>query len=112
MFSYPYGNMPNPYLQKQEVIRVTGMNGAQAYAMSPNSSVLVLDENEPLLYLLVTDGAGYKTITTYTITPYEPKPVIDLEKLIKRIERLEERYESDTATANSKKQYVKPNQQS
>lgn len=98
---YPY---INNYMPKQEVIRVTGMNGANAYAMPPNSSTLVLDENEPLVYLLMTDGAGYKTVTPYTITPYKPEPPVDMKALLERIERLERRYESDTATVNTKKQ--------
>lgn len=99
--TYPY---MNNYMQKQEVTRVTGMNGANAYAMPPNSSTLVLDENEPLVYLLMTDGAGYKTVTPYTITPYKPEPTADVKELIARIERLEKRYEPDTTTANTKKQ--------
>ena len=84
-------------MNKQEVVRVTGLNGAHAYNMPPNSSALVLDETEPLIYLLMTDGAGYKTVTPYTITPYTPEPTPDMKSLIERIERLEAKYESNTA---------------
>jgi hypothetical protein len=42
----------NPYQQisnHQEVIRVNGRQGAEAYQMAPNSSVLLLDENAPVV---------------------------------------------------------------
>lgn len=34
---------------KQEVIRVNGRNGANAYQMAPNSSILLLDETAPVV---------------------------------------------------------------
>lgn len=36
------------YLQKYEVIRVNGENGARALQMMPNSSVLLLDDTAPI----------------------------------------------------------------
>ena len=37
--------------------------------MSPNSSIILLDESAPLIWLKMTDGAGYPTITPYRIEP-------------------------------------------
>ena len=98
---YNNANMYNPYLtvglQRQEVIRVNGRNGAEAYQMAPNSSVLLLDETTPVVWLKTTDGASYPTITGYTITPIKPKEtevaaseVNDYSKLEARIKKLEE----------------------
>ena len=97
--------LPSPALpQKQEVIRVHGQAGAQAYQMPPNSSVLLLDDADAIVYLKTTDGAGYPTITPYTITPYvQAKPEDAISELDKRLKKLEEIIESDSATVKSKR---------
>ena len=77
-------------LPRQEIIRVNGENGAKAYQMAPNSSALLLDESAPLVWLIQTDGAGYKTTTPYTIAPYQAQPAPDYNSLNDRITRLEE----------------------
>jgi len=83
--------MYNPYQPqaRSEVIRVTGENGARMYQMPPNSSALLLDESEPIVWLKQTDGAGYPTITPYKITPFTPEsPVKGLEERITRLEEI------------------------
>lgn len=75
--------------QRMEIIRVNGEGGARAYQMPPSSNALLLDEANPLVWLVQTDGAGYKTVTPYTITPYQTAPVPDLGSLEQRIARLE-----------------------
>ncbi len=49
--TYPnYGAMgQQTYPQRQEVVRVNGRNGANAYQMAPNSSILLLDETAPII---------------------------------------------------------------
>lgn len=76
--------------QRIEVIHVNGENGARAYQMAPNSSALLLDDTAPLVWLCQTDGAGYKTVTPYEISPYEPKPPVNISALEERITKLEE----------------------
>lgn len=76
----------NPY----RVINVTGEPGARAFQMPPNSSILLLDDTAPIVWLAQTDGAGYKTVTPYTITPYQPEPTVDIRSLESRIQKLEE----------------------
>ena len=61
------------------------------YRMLPNSSVLLLDELEPIVYLAQTDGAGYKTITAYDIQLHQELPPVDTRSLEQRISKLEER---------------------
>lgn len=75
--------------QRMEIIRVNGEGGARAYQMPPSSNALLLDEANPLVWLVQTDGAGYKTVTPYTITPYQAAPAPDLGSLEQRISRLE-----------------------
>ena len=45
--------------QRCQVIKVNGRNGADAFRMAADSSVLLLDENDPIVWLKTTDGAGY-----------------------------------------------------
>lgn len=80
----PYGQL------HQEVIKVNGRAGAEMYQLAPNSSMLLLDESAPIVWLKQTDGAGYPTLTPYTITPYEPEKPVDVKSLEERIVRLEE----------------------
>ena len=103
MYNYfnSFQNAPYQTLTaRQEIIRVCGENGARAYQMAPNSSVLLLDENNPVIYLKQSDGAGYSTLTSYKISPCEPEKQINTNDLEKRISRLEELiYESDIINA-------------
>lgn len=45
--------------------RVTGIDGAKAYQMAPNSTVALFDNNEDVMYIKTTDGAGFPTIRTF-----------------------------------------------
>lgn len=81
-----------PQMQSQQrmgIIRVNGEGGARAYQMPPSSDALLLDESAPMVWLVQTDGAGYKTVTPYTIAPYQAAPAPDLGSLEARISRLE-----------------------
>ena len=98
--SYPQ-SFPQAY-NRQEVVRVNGKNGAEAYVMSPNSSVLLLDETAPLVWLKTTDGAGYPSLTPYTITPYKAEAEPDFKSLEERISKLEEALNEPNHTGNRK----------
>lgn len=60
-----------PSQQPQSLIRVTGMDGAKAYQMPPNSSVALFDEGEDIFYVKTTDGAGFPTVRAFAFTPIE-----------------------------------------
>lgn len=95
-------SMPSP---KMEVIKVNGQNGVNMFRMPPSSSALLLDENEPIVWLVQTDGAGYKTSTPYKIIPFEPEKPVDVKSLEERIANLERmvlEYESNVATAEER----------
>lgn len=97
--SYPY---PSISPQRVEIPHVNGQNGAQAYQIPSNSSVLLLDDNAPIVYLVRTDSACYKTVTPYTIQEYVPEPPVDVKSLLDRVSKLERSvYESDTKPVNT-----------
>lgn len=86
----PISNAQNLQGQKQEVVRVNGIEGAKAYQMPPNSSVLLLDETAPIVYLKMTDGASYPTISSYKISPVEnlENQSQNLEERVSRLEAM------------------------
>ena len=81
----PYaGYQQNPYQQqpKQEVVKVNGENGARAFPIGANSSAILLDESGQLVWLVTTDGAGYKTVMPYDISPHQSAPPFDSVRLL------------------------------
>ena len=46
--------------QGMQLIRVTGMDGAKAYQMPPNSVVPLFDADNDIMYIKSTDGAGFR----------------------------------------------------
>ena len=101
----PYQNrmntMPFNFSQRTEIVRVNGENGARAYNLPPNSSILLLDETAPIVWLAQTDGAGYKTITPYTISPHQAEPTHDYNSLAERVKRLEDMFNAKSNDANA-----------
>lgn len=85
----PYQNQMQSPPKRMDVIKVSGENGAKAFQLAPNSSVLLLDETAPIVWLKTTDGAGYPSIKPFEITPYQPKPQVGLNELEQRIQRIE-----------------------
>lgn len=110
MYNSPYLNPFAPYAMPQnmtqnmaqmQVVKVNGENGARAYQIGPNSSALLLDESGMMVWLCTTDGAGYKTVTPYDITPHQTAPVPDYSTLEQRITRLEEMIHGNTADSSA-----------
>lgn len=96
-------NLYNMQLPQMQVVRVNGRGGAEAFSMGANSSVLLLDEHEPIVYLKVTDGASYSTIKTYSITPISDKPnefAINYSKLEERVSALEDMISKNHTSTN------------
>ena len=82
------------YMQQppvMSVIRVSGINGADAFQMGPNSSALLLDETEPIVWLVQTDGAGYKTKTPYDIIPHKAEPSPEIKEMDERFASIDQR---------------------
>lgn len=83
-----------------QITRVNGKNGADALRLAPNSSVLLMDENDPIVWLKVTDGAGYATTTPYSIAPYQTALPVDVNSLEERVKRLEDLINGKSDDAN------------
>lgn len=59
------------------IISVTGIEGARAFNIAPNSSVLLLDGENPVMYLKTSDSIGMQKITAYSLSEVqENKPVL------------------------------------
>ena len=96
----PYLGMQRPFQQqpRQDVVKVNGENGARAFPMGANSSALLLDESGVIVWLVTTDGAGYKTVAPFDISPHEAAPAPDFADLETRITRLEEAVKNGTTS--------------
>lgn len=61
--------------------RVTGIDGAKAYQMPPNSVAALFDDSYDIMYVKSTDGAGFPTIRIFDFyehkeeTPVQQQPV-------------------------------------
>lgn len=56
------------------LVSVTGIEGAKAYQLPPNSSMPLFDGDNDILYVKTTDAAGYPTIKTFRFEPLEQVP--------------------------------------
>lgn len=92
-YTIPNFQYQNPYSSYRpptyEIVKVNGRGGANAFQMGANSSILLLDETDNIVWLAQTDGAGYKTVTPFKITPYEETPALDISSITSKIEALE-----------------------
>ena len=95
-FMNPYG-YGQQFMQQpvqpaaQQVVRVNGEAGARTYQIGANSSAMLLDESGTLVWLVTTDGAGYKTVSAYDIMPHKaeaPKEYTDLESRVRKLEEM------------------------
>ena len=70
-----YQTVYQPPIQYQQpvngLVSVTGIEGAKAYQMPPNSAMPLFDADSDILYLKTTDSAGYPTIREFTFHPVE-----------------------------------------
>ena len=73
----PYGYQTPVFQQLQfpsqqtQLTKVSGLDGAKAYQMAPNSAAALFHESEDIMYVKTTDGAGFPTIRTFRFEPIE-----------------------------------------
>ena len=90
-----YGYQNQPIMSYQQtasqpvngLISVTGIEGARAYQLPPNSCMPLFDQTNDILYVKTTDAAGYPTVKTFRFEPYEHQ--IDVKPLPDYISRSE-----------------------
>ena len=87
--SNPYMERLRQYQQPQRmqpydsVTRVTGIEGAKAYQMPPNSRAALFSDADDMFFIKTTDGAGFPTYQAYgfhkidmaTLVPAQQAPV-------------------------------------
>ena len=70
-----YGYTPIAPIPQQQtgpgLIQVTGLEGAKAYPMAPNSVAALFDADRDVMYIKRTDAGGYPTIAAYTFAPMQ-----------------------------------------
>ena len=74
---YPqYGQQAQqPPMQSQNGLnRVTGIEGARAFQVPPNSVVPLFDDTQDVFYIKTTDSGGFPTLKGYRFTPIEDTP--------------------------------------
>lgn len=57
--------------QQTGLIQVTGMEGAKAYPLAPNSEAALFDAGRDVFYVKRTDAGGYPTIQAYQFAPVQ-----------------------------------------
>ena len=96
---------------QRHVTKVNGKAGADSFNLPPNSDDILLDMNEPVIYFVQSDGAGYKTVTTYDISPHKEVNAQDQFKALEdRIIKLEEEVRSGKSNYRSNDQRSKSEQ--
>ena len=82
-------------------IRVTGMDGAEAYRMPPNPVVPPFDADNDIMYVKSTDGAGFPAIRAFAFQPIE-NPTPQTRRYVTREEFNDTSAKLDEATGNGK----------
>lgn len=98
-------------VMQSRVAEVNGINGANAYQLAPNSSVLLLDSQKPIVYLKQTDGAGYGTVNAFDLVEHKDESTKNFENIDERLKRLEQMIYEQTVTEQPKSSQ-QPNEQS
>ena len=99
-------NLYYPSYQTCKVPEVNGMNGANAYQIGANSSVLLLDTNLPIVYLKQTDGGGYATVTAFDLVAHKDAETKNMEDIKSRLDRLEGLINEQITNARGNEQFA------
>lgn len=88
--------------QERHTLKVKGRAGAESLKLPPNSDDLVLDMDDPIVWFIQSDGAGYVTATPFDISKHEEITQEDIFKSIdERLSRLEEAMNNGKSDNNS-----------
>lgn len=73
-YQMPQMTQPVPAQQSSGLNRVTGIEGARAFAVNPNSVVALFDDTQDVFYVKSTDSGGFPTLKAYRFAPMEDAP--------------------------------------
>ena len=85
-----YQGMQQNALPQQQIVQANGKSSIDALRMAPNSSILIMDNTAPIVWLCTSDGIGNVTSVAYDITPHKEPAPIDVASLETRIAGIEE----------------------
>ena len=80
-------------LPQQQVLKAKGKASIDTLRLAPNSSVLVLDETAPIVWLCTSDGVGMVSAQAYDITVHQDEPPVDMANIEQRITAIEQTLE-------------------
>ena len=105
--NYPYyNNYFQP--QRQELIRVNGLEGAKNYPLSPGSTVALFDAESDTMFIKSMDAGGFPSIRTFSFIEMTSKPTDTTET---RLSAIEEEIASIKEVLNGIKPISKQKQQ-
>ena len=83
--NYPYYNS---YFQpqRQELIKVNGIEGAKNYPLSPGSTIALFDAESDIMYIKSMDAGGFPSIRIFTFSEAISTPPSDVETRISSLE--------------------------
>ena len=91
----------NYTLPPQQILQANGKSSIDAIRMSPNSSVLIADSTEPIVWKCVSDSLGNVTAEAFDISHHKTDEEVEkettanlLNEISDRLKRLEFNYES------------------
>lgn len=90
-YNTPAPSRPQAVPQQKKLDKVNGRNGAEMYWMAPDSEVLLPDTQDPIVWFIKTDSAGYKTIIPYDIKQHEDEPAPNMKDIDSKLESFDER---------------------
>jgi hypothetical protein len=89
-FMQPFLYQPQrPTMPQQQVVTVAGADSLSQIQLAPNSSMLVMDQGAPIVYLVQSDGVGKVTATSYDIAPHKDAAAVQRESMDARLSALE-----------------------
>lgn len=79
----PMQQMQNniPVQSRTNKIYVSGFEGAKSYQLQPGSEMILCDDNEDIIYDVIVDNTGKRTVTALDIVEHKSAPSIDYSKL-------------------------------
>lgn len=80
----------NNQLPRFKTTKVNGRAGAEMFQMGPDSDIVLIDETCNKIWYAQTDGAGYKTLIPYRITPDVEEQPVDFNDLANRLTNIEQ----------------------
>lgn len=81
MYGTNYQNNPNfqpsPNQKVSNKIYVSGLEGARSYNLNPNSEMILCDDTDNVIYDVIVDANGKRTITTLDVKEHVDEPPVD-----------------------------------